>query len=47
MAGIGGGNFIDAAAVMVDVLRCRDSRLERVLIPNTVRTAKGIDLVFV
>jgi len=48
MVAIGSGDFVDvAAAVVVDVLCGRDSRLQRVFIPNTVQTTKSVNLFFV
>jgi hypothetical protein len=45
---IGGCDFIHVAAtVEIHVLRCRNSRLQRVFIANTMQTAVCIDLLFV
>ena len=48
MKRISSGDFVHvAAAVGINVLRCRDGRLQRVFVANSVKTPEPINLVFV
>ena len=47
MERISGGNFVDiAAAIVIDVLSCRDRGLKRVFILKATESTKYVDLVF-
>src|SRR5580658_8420107 len=48
MPDVSGGNFVNVApAVVVDIPRRCYSRLQRVFLPNTMKTAECVDLFFV